>query len=600
MNFKKYNKFIANNFLIILLIVSTFLMIYKITDESFWADETASYGYAKAPYITLLQGLDKVHPPLYYILLKTTVLILGDSDLSLRLLSVLFGLTSIVIMYYFTKDIFDIKTARITSILYATSYFLIYYAQEARSYTLLISLSLLSVYLFYKCLNKNKITYWVLYSLVSILAIYTHYFMGFILLFEGIYFLIFIKKNKKIILSWILSSLSIVLAFSYWIFNVLLKSDFLNPKTNQSNISWIVKPNLDSIYQLFNNFTGNLIGHNIFALLVFLTFLLLFILNKDSFKEKGYILLYFFFPLTLVFLISYFYTPLFIVRYLSIIFPPFVIIIGRSVSKIDYKPLIYILLVILVISNSFALYNLYTYHQKEGWREAANWIDKNGENDSLVIMHWIGPQVLTKYLKSDLDIQEFSNGGNLVTIDYASKVDSLIENEDNIILVYSHSRDPNEFILKDIQREFRLLDSKKFNGITIYKLNRISEKVTPVSKESINYSRDNNNNNGIYSLYSNTDYIIFNKSKNKNQQLYFEFKGNGPTPYSIELLDGQISNNLTFYNKEWKEVILPLSLSTNSIKIHFINDIAKRYQNGTYYDDRNVFIRDIKILEGAK
>jgi mannosyltransferase len=85
--------------------------------------------------------------PLYYILLHYWTKCFGNSEFSLRALSALFGTISIPLFYLLARKILADKWSVVLAMmLYAVSFFQIWYAQEARCYALLVFLSLGSIY----------------------------------------------------------------------------------------------------------------------------------------------------------------------------------------------------------------------------------------------------------------------------------------------------------------------------------------------------------------------------------------------------------------------------------------------------------------------
>jgi mannosyltransferase len=65
--------------------------------------------------------------------------------------------------------------------------FLLWYSQEARSYSLLVLLATASLYLFARLLNRPSRTAFALWGLVSALALATHYFAIFLIVPEGLW-----------------------------------------------------------------------------------------------------------------------------------------------------------------------------------------------------------------------------------------------------------------------------------------------------------------------------------------------------------------------------------------------------------------------------
>lgn len=105
-----------------------------------WLDETFSIWMAKHTVGDMLQWLVSIdqHPPLYYFLLHFWTRLNGDSPYFARLFSVLFGTATIPIIYLIGKRMSGIVMGLAAAAILAFSTINIYYAQEARMYTLLI------------------------------------------------------------------------------------------------------------------------------------------------------------------------------------------------------------------------------------------------------------------------------------------------------------------------------------------------------------------------------------------------------------------------------------------------------------------------------
>lgn len=89
-----------------------------------------------------------VHPPLYYFLLHYWMLAFGESDVAVRFLSAIFGILGMPMGYLVGRDLFDKEVGLIGAFIIAVSPHNVYYSQEARMYSLLVLLTLLSMYFF--------------------------------------------------------------------------------------------------------------------------------------------------------------------------------------------------------------------------------------------------------------------------------------------------------------------------------------------------------------------------------------------------------------------------------------------------------------------
>lgn len=185
--------------LFIVLILSGLFRLYNNTAVALWHDEAFSALYIRYPWGEMIHRIIlDVHPPLYYFILRVWSYIFGSSLLSLRSLSILFGVLTVWAGYKFIWQAFKSKQlALLAAVLIAINPFQIQYALEARMYTLGTFLILLSSWLLTKALENRKKKTWFLYAIAVAASIYTHYYLIFSILAQGIYTLFYLIKNKE-------------------------------------------------------------------------------------------------------------------------------------------------------------------------------------------------------------------------------------------------------------------------------------------------------------------------------------------------------------------------------------------------------------------
>jgi 4-amino-4-deoxy-L-arabinose transferase-like glycosyltransferase len=156
--------------------------------------------------------------------LRLWTYIFGHGILSLRSLSILFGLLTIYAGYLFVREAFqNEKLAILASLFLAINPFQIQYSLEARMYTLGTFLILLSSYLLVKALNTNKTSIWVWYGISIAACFYTHYYLFFSVAAQGLYFLYWIWREKKLRLKGWGSYLLSLILFAPWIPTLLVQ-----------------------------------------------------------------------------------------------------------------------------------------------------------------------------------------------------------------------------------------------------------------------------------------------------------------------------------------------------------------------------------------
>jgi len=152
------------------------LRLTGLGSQSVWIDEFITAGNAAKPgFFDMFWGVmaNDPHPPLFYILQFFIYHTLGFSEVTLRLIPVICGIAMIPVVYKFTRMFFSERAAMSALWLFAFNPYQIYYAQEARNYSLFLLISIMMLYYFMLSLKYNTFAsgpfvFW------SILGVYTH------------------------------------------------------------------------------------------------------------------------------------------------------------------------------------------------------------------------------------------------------------------------------------------------------------------------------------------------------------------------------------------------------------------------------------------
>jgi uncharacterized membrane protein len=312
----------------ILLLAALLRMIY-IGNHSFWLDELFSLKFASYSLPALFREVANFdnHPPTYYLLLHVWIQLFGDSELSLRTPSAIFSVLSVYFTFRVGELLFDRRVASIAALLLALSGFSIYYAQEARMYSLLALASVLSVYLLLRFLEQQSSRTLFHYVWSTTLLVYTHLYGLFIILAENIYILAvlyrFGNRMPGVSLKIWLRVQGIIFALSLpWL------GSLINRILNFAQEGfWVAVPTADSIVRTFAAFSGTSGGLALWILLMVLgagsglaakTGFRRKLFKEQSTKDEGWhillLLLLLFTPILVPYLISHFITPIYIIR----------------------------------------------------------------------------------------------------------------------------------------------------------------------------------------------------------------------------------------------------------------------------------------------
>jgi mannosyltransferase len=165
------------------IIVAVALVARLITiDSGYWVDEIyalrASFRLPGMGVFTTFLG--DTHHPLYSVFGRIALLLFGESPWSVRLPAVLFGVAAIPATYVVARLVASRREALLASLLLAVSYHHVWFSQNARGYTLIALLALLSTWALVKLL---EVTSWPMawaYAAFAALAAYTHLTMVFV------------------------------------------------------------------------------------------------------------------------------------------------------------------------------------------------------------------------------------------------------------------------------------------------------------------------------------------------------------------------------------------------------------------------------------
>lgn len=190
--------------------------------QPLWWDEGWSVYFATADIPSMLaRTAVDIHPPLYYLVLHIWVLIVGPSPISVRLLSVLLGTLSIPMLFFLARRLFGVGVGLMAALTMAVAPFHIYYSQETRMYAFVTLLILYSMYLFLSLLQRQEASsspiHWLLYIVVTSLAMYTQYYAVFIPISQTIFILVRIRRYKPLLARWVGAQIVLLLSYVPWV-----------------------------------------------------------------------------------------------------------------------------------------------------------------------------------------------------------------------------------------------------------------------------------------------------------------------------------------------------------------------------------------------
>ena len=203
--------------LVIIIFIGCFLRIYNLDKMGLWYDEqiilmAASNHELSSVIVDLLEITEKA--PLYPSFIHFWIRFYSSNDFMLRSTNVIFGVLSLFLIFKIGKILLDNKTGLMSSFIFSISVLHATFSQEATEYSLLILLSLCSVFFLLKILQSKDPINYLGYVFVTIMLVYTHYFGWFLIIFQNIFMFGLWKKYRNFIKSWIIIQLFILISFA--------------------------------------------------------------------------------------------------------------------------------------------------------------------------------------------------------------------------------------------------------------------------------------------------------------------------------------------------------------------------------------------------
>ncbi len=230
----------------VLIAAYTAFRFWGLTASCLWFDEIFSIHAAEHTWDTLFSfvALDLIHPPLFYVLLKLWIGIGGESLLWLRSFPVVFAVLALIPFIALCREHkLKFGTQLLAVLFFAVNGSLIKYSQEVRMYSLLLCLSLFSIWLFVRYFDRA--TGLVALVIVNVLLVYTHYFGWFVVGSEAVAILILHRSRWRPIAVMVAITLA---AFIPWMVAVI-QAARTGPGLAQ-NIGWMQRPGIGDIAQL--------------------------------------------------------------------------------------------------------------------------------------------------------------------------------------------------------------------------------------------------------------------------------------------------------------------------------------------------------------
>lgn len=354
-------------------------------------DEAQSLWQTNHSYGALLDIVaEDVHVPLYHVVLRTWRLVLGPDIQTARHLSLIFLLASIPVFYLVARKVLSTGWALFAVVVFSSSPFLQWYGNEARMYTMLVLVTLLSQYFFLRIVQAERSSaVWAAYAATAVVGAYVHYFFLFVLVTQGLFLLSLRRRAPRgSVLRLVGVAVLVATALAPWFAHFLSSGAAGDTRPNLLLPSSVDYSNIYSQFLFgFQSDGINRFVSSAWPLLV-LAALASVGVGVRLGRTTAYLLAAAFVPVLLAFAVSYLVTPFFLSRYMVAALPALILLVVRFISTLSRqvaRVLAVVLLITTIVGTVVQATNPDT-PVDEDYRAAARTIEENARPQDLVVL----------------------------------------------------------------------------------------------------------------------------------------------------------------------------------------------------------------------
>ncbi len=428
-------------------------------------DEAQSLWQTNHSYGELLRIIaEDVHVPLYHVLLRTWRLVLGPDVETARLLSLVFLLAAVPVFYAVARKVLSTPWALFALVVFSCSPFLQWYGNEARMYSMLVLVTLVSQYFFLTLVATDRITAWVGYAAAAVVGVYTHYFFAFVLVAQGVYVLLMWRRLPRTTIVKMAGVAGLVgAAYLPWFLYFRSQGSASETRPNLPEPSSVDYSNVYSQFLFgFQSDTINTVLVSTWPLLV-LAALASVRVGVRLDRATAYLVVAAFVPVLLAFVVSHLVTPFFLSRYMIAALPALLLIVVRFTSSLTRpvaRVLAAVLLAVTVLGTVVQAANPET-PVDEDYRTAAQLVAGGATpQDVVVLSSSFTVYPFEYYYDGDARVATlplWDREGSAPAFDPAQlpeQVESLTEGHRYVYLLLSYDQGYEEDVFQYFQRNF--------------------------------------------------------------------------------------------------------------------------------------------------
>ena len=473
----------------VVVVVGSIARLWTLGAADLWTDEMATVLYASS----LTTTYQDTHPPLYYAMMHAWLSLTMLDERTLRFPSAVFGIATIPVAYRFAESLFDRLTGIVAATVVALSTMHIYYAQEARMYSLLTltaTVSAWSAFQFLKQMNRRRA---VIYALATLVLLYTHVFGMMSILAYNAFFLYLVLAardfGKREIVMWTVTHIGVILGIFPWLAYLAI-----NPGVER--IDWIPPVTVTDVSSAFKEFSsGSPVIGLLFVCLAFIGCLSVSVRSGShgdapmpvdgtswTFPFNGltarlvdhhavvFLLSLIVLPVVTAYCLSQVFVPVFVSKYVIASSIPFYILAARGIVRLRPAGVRWATVAGVVLLMSTGVRDYLETPHKLPWQQFVRDIAPRVLDTDLLVFEGFGPDAFDFYaerhqLLTGVQRHWVPSKGRSVSAEAQAELSTALAGRTRFWLIQAASKDDDRRLIELVRRTFVLTDDLTLPGI---------------------------------------------------------------------------------------------------------------------------------------
>ena len=364
--------------------------------RSLWFDEALSGMIARLSTLQVLaNAAGSSHPPGYYLLLHLWYFA-GAGEFALRFPSTWFSLAAVALVARLGRDLANRRVARLAALGMALAPFQVYYAQEARMYSLAIALSAGVIWTFLRGVRGNDRQVWWVYGVLVALGLYVHYYVALVVLALHLWLLLDWSRVRRVLLPLAVADGLAAAVFLPQLVQFLTETgEYLGGVTSWQARPTVLSPLTTLYYLLFGHVAPpgwgwtrwGWVGAGLFLILALVAFTCVSLVRRGRKSEMWALLFVVVVPICAILLVSYIAHSIYSERSFAVVTPALVLLLAwvtAGASRRSPTPYLTAVLAVLMVLG-LGLYHLQPDPAKPPVRDAVAVVAREARETDLVL-----------------------------------------------------------------------------------------------------------------------------------------------------------------------------------------------------------------------